>query len=441
MRKSTTVKFISAVIITSAVVAFFVYFLKNKNDRPFQLINQVEQANIIYHANLEEMVDEAILFNNNVTKKIGLGILLGKIKNTLETSGIKSENAFLTHDFYQGNATTLYAEITDQKAFEKSFELLATLFQLDTFNQNPSLFLSKNLPISAVVKERYIKLTYGNTLPESIAINQNPLNSFFKNTLSTQGIGIINTANKSTLDSTDFATFSYTSNDDFQLFIDWQTKGPHPLKKHQDSVLIYNSEKNVIQSFFNVDSKHFKRYSNSYLSDLGYQFIDNFDSKWAELLSQWTGNASIQLGGREVKKKVQYITEFDDNFNQIEKEVITIDSVLDIGIFWESKEIESALNTVFKLPNVNQEKDKLHIALLPPLETEISAKNVKAAINLNKFKKFSSPNILQLSITSPELNGEITLHQQSVNKVLLKVEIKDWLTLDNPKELILSNLW
>ncbi|RYM35627.1 hypothetical protein ERX46_01155 [Brumimicrobium glaciale] len=441
MAKKTKVT-IAALAILIGMVALIFYFSKQKKEEQFQLIDHVSETDIAYHANFIELLDEAIQYNSKVEKSITNNIALSEIKSTLLKSGLKLEKTYFTFSISEEKYSSFYMEIVDSSLFEDAFTKLSSFFNIKPLKEKSNLYISGNTAISAEKHPKYIKLNFGNGALNALSDKKSKPGLFFKKLLEKSNFGIINTTGTPHIDSTDYATFFYNYNNDLSLTMDWKVAKNHPIQFNSETgIEIYPTRKKNVQAFINFDKEHLISTINPFLKDKSTLILAKLPAVAKELLELWNGKTSIQMGGKSTYETIQIITEFDDDFNQVEKKIVKIDSIPDVGIYWGSNQPAESLALIYQLPNVKSDKDKMQIALLPSLNTKTENNSIKANTQKNDFKNQELKQIFYLNVNIPGIIGELKAEKTSENNLRLQLVLKDWNALRNPKSLSISSFW
>ncbi|WP_107037312.1 hypothetical protein [Brumimicrobium mesophilum] len=433
---------IAILILLFGVVTLILFLRSQPTKEKFHLINQVSEADIAYHADLDEVLDDIIQYNSEVKRSLTNKVALNKLKNQLNNSGLDNKHIFITHSFKDKGTTSIYAEILDSTAFNSTFNQLRTLLSLKSLKYSIGYFISENKRTSIEKHEQYVKFNFGKGAENALTVQETKPSVFFTQQLEKVNDGIINTTGTPKLDSTDYATFTYSYGNEFNLTIDWNVSENPPLQlKNNQSVQLYPTSLKMIRAITNVDIEHAKKHLNQNLKDLILIQFKKLPVSAQELLKIWTGQSSIQMGGKIAQETVQITTEFDDDFNQVEKRIVKVDSILNIGLYWATSQPSQTLELLNKLPNVNFEKDKLQIALLPSLNTITEEKSVKSTSQNVDFEGNKENKLLYLNIDIKGLKGNLSIENISKETIQLQLKLEDWKGLSNPKELDISSFW
>lgn len=433
---------IAAIILLAGVVTLIFYLTKQKSKLKFQLIEHVSEKDIAYHTNFTEFLDEVIRYNSKVEKIITNNIALNELKSTLLKSGLKLEHTYITYSWSNEKYASVYAEIIDTTQFEEAFTKFSEFLNLRLLRGDSNLYISGNTAISAEKHSKYIKLNFGDGALNALSDSKNKSSDFFRKLLAKPNLGIVNNTGTTTLDSTDYATFYYTFTEDLNFTLDWKVTKNHPLRLNSNTTIpVYPSQKNNVNVAVGLDLDYLILNLNPYLKEKGQSVIDKLPPALQQLLELWNGQASLELGGKSVHETIQYVTEFDDDFNQVETKIVKVDSIPDVGIYWGSAQPKESLELIYKLPNVKPDKDKLQIALLPALFTKLDEKSVKASSQMSDYQKTRFNQLLQLNVDIPGIIGEINAEKTSTDNLRVTIKLKDWQGLRNPKKIDISNFW
>ena len=433
---------IAAIILLAGVVTLFFYFSRQKSKLEFQLIEHVSEKDIAYHTNFIEFINEAIRYNSKVEKSITNNIALNEFKSTLLKSGLKLEHTYITYSWSNEKYASFYAEIIDTTQFEEAFTKFSELFNLKLLKEKSNLYISGNTAISAEKHSKYIKLNFGVGALNALSDSKNKSSDFYRKLLAKPNLGVVNTTGTPSIDSTDYATFSYSYTEDLNFTLDWKVAKNHPLRLNSNTTIpVYPSQKNNVNVAVGLDLDHLILNLNPYLKEKGKSVIDKLPQAFKQLLELWNGQASLELGGKSVHETIQYVTEFDDDFNQVETKIVKVDSIPDVGIYWGSAQPKESLALIYKLPNVKPDKDKLQIALLPSLITKTEGNSLKASTQSIDFKDQETAHLLYLKVEIPGINGTIQVEKPSNENVRFQLILKDWSAPREPKNFKISSFW
>ncbi|PWH85725.1 hypothetical protein [Brumimicrobium oceani] len=433
---------IIAIFLLAGMVTLFFYLSKKKSKSEFQLIEYVSEKDIAYHTNFIELIEEAIRYNSKVEKSITNNIALNELKSKLVKSGLKLENTYITYSLAGEKYGSVYLEVTDAMLFESAFTQLSDFFNFRRITENANLYISGNTAVSAEKHAQFIKINFGDGALNALSEPKNKSSAFFRKLLEKPNLGIINTTGSSALDSTDYATFSYAYTDELSFTLDWKVTKNHPLKVNQNTTIpVYPSQKNKINATINLDLEHLTSNLNPYLKEKGGNVIDLLPPALMQLLTLWNGEASLQLGGKSAQETIQYVTEFDDNFNQVETKIVKVDSVPDVGMYWGTQQAEKSLSFLYQLPNVRADKGKLQVALLPSLFTKTEPNSLKVSTQSIAFENQETKDLLYLKSDIPGIIGELKAKKTSTQNLRISLILKDWSALRDPEKLKFSTFW
>lgn len=433
---------ISIIIILLGVVAL-IFFLKNKSSKTkFQLINQVSEADIAYHTDLIEVLDDVIQYNSEVEQSLANKVALNRFKDELLNSGLNNDHVFITHSFKNLGITSFYVEILDSAAFSLTFNQLSALLKLSPIKDSIGYYISKNKKVSVEKHVQYVKFNFGKGAELALSEKSSKPSQFFTQQLEKSNSGLINTTGTPFVDSTDYATFSYSYDKKVVLNIDWNVSKNHPLQTNKNKVVqLYPTQKKNVKVITNLDLEKLQANINPFLKEIGEKQLNKLPVSARELLKIWTGKASMQMGGKTAQETIQFVTEFDDDFNQVERKIIKVDSIPNIGFYWSTNESSRTLELLDKLPNVKFENDKLQIALLPSLVTKKNDKSIKASSRKADYVEKSPKQIIQLSVDTEGLKGTLTVENKNKETVHIHFTLEDWEALNDTKSLKISSFW
>lgn len=419
------------------VVVLMDYFTIQKKPKQFLLIDKIEESGIALHADLSEVFQDLDTYSKVSDLNLGERIIYNQVKYEFLKSGLNINKVFVTFNPVQSESFSFYAEIRDHEMFQKTFQRLTKMFDLKSA-EVPFFYSSPNASVSIEKHQKYIKVNFGknagNLTPKKVT-DASPL---IKELLKNPGIGVINTTGTPQLDSNDYAVFSYEYNEHYHLNVEWKVKSGHPLQPKESTLPTYSSVKDNIVAYTNIDLHKFHQNLNPYLKEKGLVFLKNQSQATQDFLALWNGIASLQIGGKTTSKTIEFVTEFDDDFIQIEKKIVKIDSLPDLGFYWETQDPKKSMDLLLKMPNVKLHEKQLQLALFPPLNVQLDQKAIKAASKPSNYVSSSSAYILYLNSNHNIAEGNLKI--KSVSKELVQLEF----TLNNPtipKKSSLPSFW
>ena len=419
-------------------VALMEYFSFQQKEKPFQLLDQVEESELAFHADISKFFNEFDRYSKENEISLTNRVLTSQVRQQLLKSGLSLKETYVTYSIYGQQIVSFYAAINDTALFESNFIRFSKYFELEPSNEYFNYYYSQTTDLSVEKHPKYVKINWGKG-----AVNEKPskeikASPLFKSLLQSKGSGVINTTGNSSLDSNDYATFNYGYEKDFSLLINWKVSKNHPLQLGKKSISIYPSQENKVQAYSNIDLEKLQQYSNSFLKQKGMAHIEKLPSAAQELLKLWNGQASLQMGGKTTKETIQYITEFDDDFNQTERKIVKTDSLPDLGFYWGTNQPKKSFEALLRMPNVKIKKDQLQLALFPPLKVKQGKSSLKIAVTNIDFEKEKNKYIVFVNSESKLIQGELTIQKFSRDVVQLKLTIKDPAI---PEKLTLSSFW
>jgi len=420
------------------VVALIEFLPSKHKGQHFKLIDRVEENGLTAHIDLNTFFLEYDKYSKEAKATLTERVVSGQVKQQLLKSGLKLEETYLTYGLLSNQMSSFYAEIHDTSLFEVAFINLSKYFELTPSEAYPFFYSASNANLSIEKHPEYIKVNWGKgaALEEPKEIKQP--SSLFKSLLKSSGTGVINTTGTAHLDPNDYASFGYEYKNNFSFTVNWNVKNGHPLKTLQKTIPIYSSIKNNVQAFSNLDIKNIEQNINPYLMERGRDFISKLPLAAQELLVLWDGQASLQLGGKTTKETIQYITAFDDDFNPIESKTVKTDSIPDLGFYWGTKHPIASFDALIRIPNVKMQKEKLQLALFPPLTIKQEEKALKAAATDIPFEQEKSKYIIFINSENERVKGQLTVRKISNDVIQLHLILKD---LNVPKKLNISSFW
>lgn len=420
------------------VVALTEYLSSTQKKSPFKLIDQVEEREVAFHADLTKVFLESEKYSKEAKLTLTKRVITGQVKQQLLKSGLKLNETYITYALYGNNMSSFYAEIHDTLLFEQAFNRLSEYFSLVPSEDDPFFYYSSSADLSIEKHSKYVKVNWGKQAALEKPNKGKKASQLFKSVLHSPSFGVINTTGTASLDSNNYATFTYEYNKDLRLTANWKVTKNHPLQLDQKTIPIYPSQKNNVQAYSNINIENLKQKINPFLKQKGIEYMEKLPKAAQELLELWNGQASLQMGGKTTKETVQYVTEFDDEFNQIERKVVKIDSLPDLGFYWGTNQPKKSVDALLRMPNVKMQRDQLQLALFPPLTIKQESSYITATTTNVDFKKEKSKYIVFINSERESLQGKLIIQSSSKDVVQLIMTLKDPVI---PEKLNLSTFW
>ena len=420
------------------VVAVVIYFNSPLRKVPFRLIDQVEESEMAFHADLNKIFLESDKYIKEASLTLTERVISSQVKQQLLKSGLRLEETYITYAFIGNQKGAFYAEINDTTLFKEAFKRLTNYFKLEPLEGDPSFYHSSTGDISIEKHPEYVKINWGKNVAHEKPNKVKKSSPLFKSLLKTANYGVVNTTGTPSLDTNDYATFTYEYDQILSITANWKVTKTHPLKSSQTTIPVYPSLKNNVQAYCNIDIENLLQQINPYLRQEGTTFLEKLSPATQEVLQLWNGQASIQMGGKTTKETIQYVTEFDDDFNQIEKKTVKTDSLPDLGLYWGTNHPKKSFDALVKMPNVKMQKEQLQLALFPPLNVLQSDHSLKASATDVDFKEEKSKYIVFINSESPIVQGELTIQEISKDVVQLNITMKNPRI---PKKMNISSFW
>lgn len=425
-------------ILLFGTVTLIELFSSKKNKPPFKLINEVQESDLVFHADLTQFFHDFEKYSKGNEMKFTDRLITGQVKQQLLKSGLKLKETYLTYSIYKQQTGSFYAEIEDTSLFEVAFERFSSYFDLENSDTYPLFYISQSVDLSIEKHPRYVKVNWGKHAKESIPNNENLLSEFSKKLLTSTNSGFINILGTPTLEISDYAIFTYEYDKDFELTMNWNVTESHPLQLNHKTIPVYPSQKNKVQAYSNINIEQIQEYNNPHLTQIGTGLFEKLPSAVKEMLRLWNGQASLQMGGKHAVESIQYVTEFDDDFNQIEKKISTIDSIPDLGFYWGTSLPKESFELLKRLPNVKVHNNHLQMALFPPLNIKQETLALKATSKDDDFNIEKSNYLVYINSENELVNGSFTIRKISNTSAQIKLILKN---PSVPEKFNISSFW
>jgi hypothetical protein len=425
-------------ILFFGVVALMEFNSKRKKQGAFLLINQVEESDLAFHADIKKLFHEIDKYGKKKEVTLTSRLLTSQVKQQLLKSGLKLEETYVTYSMYGNQTSSFYAEILDTAIFSAAFKRFTQYFDLEPTEENSFFYQSSTVDLSLEKHPKYVKINWGKHAAQEKPNKHKKSNPLFKHLLNSASHGVINTLGTPSIDSNEYATFTYEYGQDFIFTLNWKVAGNHPIQMKNKAIPIYPSQKNKVHTYVNIEIEQLKLNTNSFLKQKGTAYFKKLPPAVKEMLQLWNGEASLQMGGKITTETVQFVTEFDDDFNQVERKVIKTDSIPDLGIYWGTSDPKAAYNLLKGLPNVKTQNNQLQLALFPPLVVKAEKESLKATPTDVSFKKEETKYILLINSDNAFLKGRFTIEKTNKDNVRLQLILKD---PSVPEKLNISSFW
>ncbi|PKR81888.1 hypothetical protein CW751_00700 [Brumimicrobium salinarum] len=426
-------------------LAFFLLFfsvvlllelkMNNSKSSSFTLIDEVKAADVVVNVNLLKLFNDFSNFSKKSDIEFAHRFAVGQAKKAISSAGLNLQECYFTTSI--SNTSQLYIEIVDSSKFNT---FLNTFFRAESNKSNEYDVYQSNDGQHRLQKyTRYAIVTWPGSLLSDTTSNDQPLQDVIKSKLDKSNCGVINMRGGDYLDTSDYATFNFGYDQSgFAINFDWVTVKKHPLQLQKDSLPIHESSIDNLTAYTNINLKTWNQYDNKFLT----QGIANLFVKSTFLNSDfircWEGVASLQMGGKVARKSVSITTVFDENFNQIEKKNVKIDSLPDIGIYWKISSFKRFKTSLNHLKNIKVTDNEVQIALLPPMDMKNEKGGVIASVDAFKKQFISHQNLAFIQANHKMFKGYFYLKQHSQRHIKGRVFLEK---INLNPDFSLSSFW
>src|SRR5690554_4477055 len=308
------------------VLAFSKWFSEEKKQKTaseFVLMDHVSESDVVYRCDFSIVLKDAIQFNSQVLESIPNHIALNKIKSEITKAGLGLKNSFICYQHYPKNYYSIYWKIVAPEQFEKAMKKFASTLNLEQIKNNPTQYLSKNDFFSVQIYGEYVQLNIGNGAVEALVDKQRRLSQEAKELLNKVGTGIIKIDTNALSEKVNYASFNYDLTKDFQLTAAWWLPKTIEMRgQENEDLAVYDTKKDQLIINSNININHVSSLLPFWVNSAIEKELTQLPDVFQLIFKDWNGIASFRWGEKTTKKTVKYITEFDENFNSIEKEVV-----------------------------------------------------------------------------------------------------------------------
>ena len=394
------------IILFIALVAVAIFFLLRQcsdKSESFSLLDQIEERQVLGVINLSELLTDGKSISNRF-RTFGLAEqYFNEVSDVLNKSGIRLDKVFYSLETRNTYKRSIYFEVTDQEQLRKTFEDFSDFYKLTQDSLDTSIYHSKEYGIAIRIKKEWMELIQGDLNDLS---HRPSLSNTARNLLEEEYFFVLNPTEKITFDSLEFITGNYHYDSILTIEGSWfcNRSDNHPVQQKSDKINIYSTDKNVISAYLNVSREDWERYKNPYLKEK----LENAYSKgmidYPGLSKHWTGQFAFNFGGKKTISTETTVTEFDENFNQIEKTVLQTDTVRDVGFVFSSNDPKALHLELLNQSNIKTKNGETYIALLPPLTSNYQEDQLILSGSNKKPTVLSARDVLHFKFSSSQLN-------------------------------------
>jgi hypothetical protein len=398
-------KLIIVFIAMFAIAIFFVSRQSSDRNDSFSLLDQIEERQIIGVFNLNKLLTDG-LFMSDRFRTFGLAeSYFEEVSSVLKNSGLRLDKVYYSLETRKKYKRSLYFQITNQEKLKNTFNEFSAFYELERDSLDTSIYYSKEYSIAIRIENQWIEVIQGNV---SDLDHKPSLSSSARSLLREEHFFIINPTDKAAFDSLEYITGNYHFDSILTIEGSWfcNRAEDHPVQLNKNKISVYPTSEDIISAYLNVNRERWQHYQNDYLKGSFENAYSKGMIDYPRLSELWTGQFAFNFGGIKTMKTKTVVTEFDENFNQIEKTVIQQDTVRDVGLVFSSNNPEQLHQELLNQKNIKSKNGSTYIGLLPPMKPTFLKDELILGASLKRSKLIPSNDILQFTFKSSQLNIE-----------------------------------
>ncbi len=366
MYKKLVLIFIAALSVT----IFFVVRTVNKKDS-FSLVEQMEERQVMGVFNLTQLINDGKSIGQKL-KTFGLAeMYFDQVAETLKNSGLRLDKVYYSLETRQTFKRSIYFEIIDQKSLRSTVNDFTSFYYMEQDSLDTSIYFSEEYNIALRIEKDWLEIIQGDIsdLEQHLGISNTA-----KQLLEKEHFFILNPTKNKQFDSLEYIFGNYDYDSILTISGEWycNRSNDHPVQIANEKIAYYPTDENVISAFLNVDRTRWEEYKNEYLQERLESAYSNGMFDYPSMSEHWMGQFAFNFGGKKEHITTKIVTEFDENFNQIERKVTETDSIRDVGFVFSTNDAVKLHKELLNQSNIEEKKGDTYIALLPPLKPQYS---------------------------------------------------------------------
>ncbi len=417
MHKKLIIIFVA--LLTIAI--FFVARQSSERINSFSILNQIEERQVLGVFNLNQILNDGRSISDRF-RTFGLAESYFKeVSNVLKNAGIRLDKVYYSLETRDTFKRSIYFQVTNKQKLKSTFDEFSAFYELERDSLDTSMYFSKEYNIAIRIKDHWIELIQG----DLDKLEHSPsLSNTARKLLKEERFFILNpTANKE-FDSLEYIVGNYHYDSILTLEGSWFCKRgkDHPVQLNKNEISIYPTNEDVISAYLNVNRERWGQYENEYLKGRLENAYSRGLINYPRLSELWSGQFAFNFGGINTMKTKTMVTEFDENFNQIEKTVIQEDTVRDVGLIFSSSDPKELYEELLKQKNINSKNGSTNVGLLPAMNPSFLENELIIGAIPKSSRRIPADDIIEFTFKSSQLNIKANATSE-VNHLKFQIQI------------------
>ncbi|MEX2483969.1 MAG: hypothetical protein WED10_05410 [Brumimicrobium sp.] len=398
-------------------VIFYIFYSKDTNEKStFKLVEHVPERQVVGHLNILKLLNDGKKVNREL-KLSGFIFYLNQVEEQLLNSGLKIESSYFTYSDKIGEAA-LYIEIDKKEKCDTFLKKFVNFYELE---KEGASYTSSEERVGVHDFGNYLVFSWGVFSKTDKPVLSH--NDFRNKSLINDNTFLINPQGKDSIHKSEFIKTSYLLDSTLSFTGDWIVGSGQPFASKRDTISVYPSAKKELFLAVNLDKTTFENYQNEWLKNKFEKWIQKLNINYNEFWSIWNGVMSLQHGGESTLEKVTITTEYDENFNQIEKKNITKTKVKDLGVILGCGSPTNMYSFIKAQKNVKIKGKELYFPLSPPLKKTFLEESLVLSSGLKDVLPKASDEIIKVEGIFSGFWFELNGHKTSKEKFNFQLEM------------------
>ncbi len=414
-------KLIIVFVTLLTVALFFVARQSGDRSNSFSILDQIEERQVLGVFNLNQLLNDGRSISDRF-RTFGLAESYFKeVSSTLKNAGIRLDKVYYSLETRDKFKRSLYFQVTNREKLKSTFDEFSAFYELERDSMDTSIYFSKEYNIAIRINDHWMELIQGDLddLGHSPSLSQTA-----RKLLKEKHFFILNpTANKE-FDSLEYIVGNYHYDSILTIEGSWFCKRgkDHPVQLNKNEISVYTTSEDVILAYLNVNRERWKQYENDYLKGRLENAYSRGMINYPRLSELWSGQFTFNFGGIKTMKTKTMVTEFDENFNQVEKTVIQEDTLRDVGLIFSSSNPEELHEELLKQKNINSKNGSTYIALLPAMNPSFLKDELVLGVSPKSSRRIPADDIIQFTFKSSQLNIKANANSEN-NHLKFRIQI------------------